>query len=319
MFLCSVCAKPIAEADIQAVAATARVRSEYCNVCGVSFKSGYLADDRAVEAAYLAAGDEHFARYLTNQIGVECATDEACKETERLLTLRAAAARVSDPVHNLTILAHQHGYDEAAEDDGVDMGNLVEVKAALAEKAAAQLSEQLRALNAQVTSLQERCTALLEEKRRAYIDYSVREFHLAMGIPAPAKLVELPDDRIRYRFRLMGEEFMEMVEAAFADSEMRPWWIRDVKERLSWLIENCPVKIDMPALVDATHDLDYVVAGTRVEYGYYGLPGALEVQAANMRKVGGPMREDGKQLKPPGWVGPDLVRVLREQGWKEPV
>jgi len=35
-----------------------------------------------------------------------------------------------------------------------------------------------------------------------------------------------------------------------------------------------------------------------------------------MRKVGGVVREDGKRLKPEGWVGPDIEKCLRAQGWK---
>ena len=35
-----------------------------------------------------------------------------------------------------------------------------------------------------------------------------------------------------------------------------------------------------------------------------------------MRKVGGPIRpEDGKRLKPPGWVGPDILGELIKQGF----
>jgi predicted HAD superfamily Cof-like phosphohydrolase len=37
------------------------------------------------------------------------------------------------------------------------------------------------------------------------------------------------------------------------------------------------------------------------------------VQAANMAKVGGPIRADGKRLKPPGWRPADLDAVLARQ------
>lgn len=37
------------------------------------------------------------------------------------------------------------------------------------------------------------------------------------------------------------------------------------------------------------------------------------VQEANMAKVGGPVRADGKRLKPPGWRPADLVAVLDRQ------
>lgn len=35
-----------------------------------------------------------------------------------------------------------------------------------------------------------------------------------------------------------------------------------------------------------------------------------------MRKEGGVTRKDGKICKPEGWVGPDIERALREQGWE---
>jgi hypothetical protein len=34
-----------------------------------------------------------------------------------------------------------------------------------------------------------------------------------------------------------------------------------------------------------------------------------------MAKEGGGAREDGKILKPPGWVAPDIAGVLRKHGW----
>ena len=63
-------------------------------------------------------------------------------------------------------------------------------------------------------------------------------------------------------------------------------------------------------------DLDYVVEGTRLEFEIDGGPIAVEVHRSNMAKVGGPVREDGKRLKPPGWTPPDIAGELRKQGWK---
>lgn len=39
-----------------------------------------------------------------------------------------------------------------------------------------------------------------------------------------------------------------------------------------------------------------------------------EVQASNLRKVGGPIDEHGKKRKPPSWVGPDIAGLLKKQG-----
>jgi predicted HAD superfamily Cof-like phosphohydrolase len=38
-----------------------------------------------------------------------------------------------------------------------------------------------------------------------------------------------------------------------------------------------------------------------------------EVHRANMTKILGRKREDGKQLKPEGWTGPDHEKILQRQ------
>jgi predicted HAD superfamily Cof-like phosphohydrolase len=171
-------------------------------------------------------------------------------------------------------------------------------------------------LREQVTSLQTRCTELLEERRRAHVDYAVREFHLKFDQPAPGVLGIPSDDVVRFRGRLVTEEYLELLDAMFGDCRERPWWFKDIAERLYWFLETAPVEVDLVEWADATHDLDYVVAGTRVAFGYNGLPGAAEVHRSNMAK--GSNDENGKPTKPEGWTPPDLERVLREQGWRKP-
>lgn len=73
---------------------------------------------------------------------------------------------------------------------------------------------------------------------------------------------------------------------------------------------------DLPLAVDAIVDSIYVLLGTAVTFGVDLEPIFQAVHAANMRKVGGVIREDGKVLKPDGWVAPDVEGLLREQGWE---
>lgn len=57
-------------------------------------------------------------------------------------------------------------------------------------------------------------------------------------------------------------------------------------------------------------DLIYVAVGAALELG---IPlGAVwaEVHTANMRKVGGGRRGDGKVLKPEGWTPPDVIGAV---------
>lgn len=56
-------------------------------------------------------------------------------------------------------------------------------------------------------------------------------------------------------------------------------------------------------------DVMYVVNGFAVELGIDLQPFFKEVHASNMKKVGGPQREDGKQLKPEGWEPPRMKEL----------
>lgn len=67
---------------------------------------------------------------------------------------------------------------------------------------------------------------------------------------------------------------------------------------------------DLIQALDGCCDLLAVVYGTFAEFGVDAAPFWQEVHRTNMAKVGGPIRKDGKRLKPPGWTPPDLAGVL---------
>lgn len=67
---------------------------------------------------------------------------------------------------------------------------------------------------------------------------------------------------------------------------------------------------DLVEAIDGCCDLLCVVYGTLAELGVDAAPFWDEVHASNMRKAGGPTREDGKKLKPNGWVGPNIAGIL---------
>lgn len=137
---------------------------------------------------------------------------------------------------------------------------------------------------------------------------NVLKFHIAMNLPVAYTPVIPSDDRVRLRLNLIAEESFEVFEACGID-------VKDLKEALFAKIRESELNINMEKLADGFGDTDYVVEGARLEFGIDGEPIADEIQAANMRKTSGPIRADGKRLKPPGWVGPDILRVLRDQGW----
>lgn len=141
---------------------------------------------------------------------------------------------------------------------------------------------------------------------------NVRDFHVAMNVPI-ATTPHIPaDKRVRLRLRLIAEEFVELLEATYNS----PVLINSVKGILNFIVDFGEIEVNMEKFADSLGDIDYVNEGARLEFGVNGEGIAAEIQAANMRKVGGPVRpEDGKRLKPPGWVGPDILGELKRQGW----
>lgn len=115
----------------------------------------------------------------------------------------------------------------------------------------------------------------------------VLEFHERFGAYKQA-LPGIPPPGIRQlRIKLVREEFNELV-----DSQM---------------------DADLKGIADALGDLMYVTIGMAIAYGIDLRPVFAAIHAANMAKVGGPTREDGKILKPPGWTPPDIAEVLANQ------
>lgn len=143
----------------------------------------------------------------------------------------------------------------------------------------------------------------------------VLEFHQAMGQPILPEPGIPYDARVRLRARLITEEFLETISAMFDVGEGRPLnpELRVLKKVAARLIESATVRVDLVELADGLADLDYVVEGTRLEFGIDGGPIAAEVHRSNMAKAGGPVSPEGKRLKPPGWTPPDIAGCLESQ------
>lgn len=109
----------------------------------------------------------------------------------------------------------------------------------------------------------------------------VREFHEALDIPVgTTPKVRRPE----LRASLIEEEARETVEAIRSG--------------------------DLVQSIDGLCDLLCVVYGAALEFGIDLSPFWDEVHRTNMAKAGGPVREDGKRLKPEGWTPPALDAVL---------
>jgi predicted HAD superfamily Cof-like phosphohydrolase len=144
------------------------------------------------------------------------------------------------------------------------------------------------------------------------------EFHRKVGQPILDK-PQVPDEaRVRLRAALIAEEFFETMEAMFAPDA----GLKEAREYVMDACKNAPIAVHMADFADGLADLDYVIEGTRIEFGIDGAPIAAEVHRANMAKAVGPTGRDGpvagngKILKPPGWKPPDIEGELRKQGWR---
>ena len=187
----------------------------------------------------------------------------------------------------------------------------------------------------------------------------VLEFHQVFDQPVLEKPSVPDDERVRLRARLITEEFRETLQSLF-DGEStwdhqrhiaKEHW-QHARAHIEAIINFAKVKVDVVELADGLADLDYVVEGTRLEFGIDGGPVADEVHRSNMAKappcpdcdgrgevraqlgdgynfdvINCPTchglgrivrrREDGKILKPDSWTAPDIAGVLRKQGWRE--
>ena len=73
---------------------------------------------------------------------------------------------------------------------------------------------------------------------------------------------------------------------------------------------------DLVQAIDGLCDLLCVVYGAALEFGVELAPYWDEVHRTNMAKMGGPVRDDGKRLKPDGWKPPDIAGVLARENEK---
>jgi predicted HAD superfamily Cof-like phosphohydrolase len=139
----------------------------------------------------------------------------------------------------------------------------------------------------------------------------VREFHAAMGVPigdtgAPTF------GRIPLRLDLIAEEFRELCEACGYELEYSicPPLVEKLHPNGTRYFVGEAGPVDVVEAADALADLRYVTEGAAVEWGLPLDAVTDEVHRSNMAKVGGPVRADGKILKPAGWTPPDVAGVL---------
>jgi len=88
--------------------------------------------------------------------------------------------------------------------------------------------------------------------------------------------------------------------------------VRLIREEAEELIEAIEAG-DLAGAVKEACDVLCVVYGTAVDFGVDLAPFWDAVHRSNMAKRGGPVRADGKHLKPPGWEPPPIAGLLADQ------
>lgn len=180
--------------------------------------------------------------------------------------------------------------------------------------------EELKHLREQVAYLQKRGTELVEERRG--IRGLVWEFHRRNGYPTRS-VPAVPDAKeVQFRLHLIAEEFFELLVACGIDKSQT----FDLEVGVGHLIHKLDIrKLDLPEVIDALGDMDYLNEGTRLTFGVDGWPVLLEIQRANMKKTNSSLEAADaakvagttKAQKPSNWHPPDIEGELLRQGWKK--
>lgn len=146
-----------------------------------------------------------------------------------------------------------------------------------------------------------------------------RAFQEEVGQPAYDVPTLPKGDRRLLRFNMLVAEFSELMCALYG-IDPEDLICKGMKYNISQLIldhlskahlDQIRVKpLDFANVARQIVDMHFVLSGTSAEFGLPEEEVFVEVWTANMMKAGGPKRDDGKQLPPPGWEPPDVQGVL---------
>jgi predicted HAD superfamily Cof-like phosphohydrolase len=120
----------------------------------------------------------------------------------------------------------------------------------------------------------------------------IYDLHKALEHPAPGA-VDVTQVRHALRASLIAEEASELIAAL--GCKAGPDGTMVFSGHADW-----------PEVIDGAVDLIVVTLGLMVEMGVDIDPFWTEVHRTNMAKKDGPIREDGKRLKPSGWEPPRI-------------
>ncbi len=122
------------------------------------------------------------------------------------------------------------------------------------------------------------------------------------------------EQRMVAEFHDLGQAYSQ-VGPALPPPEVAAFRLEFIAEELAEL-QQAVATGDLVKVADGLGDLLYVVYGAGLAFGIDLEPVFAEIHRSNLTKVGGPVREDGKLLKPDWYEPPNLARVLEDQGWR---
>lgn len=136
------------------------------------------------------------------------------------------------------------------------------------------------------------------------IQHDIMKFMQAAGQEVRATPTVLPRREIDLRISLICEEYDETIDALIQ--------LRDPSLSMGRIVGL------LADVADGVVDLMYVLVGTTLAMGIDLEDIWAEVQRANMDKMAGPVRQDGKRLKPDDWQAPQVGAIIRAQQERRP-
>ena len=152
--------------------------------------------------------------------------------------------------------------------------------------------------------------------------FAINEFMRRAGQAVP-EVPCVPEHAVLYlRASLIIEEALETLEALGCMVDVEIEQTEDGLKRHTVTVYNglWAAGPDLVKIADGCADLSVVTIGTLSACGIIDTPILRAVDQSNLEKFGpgATKREDGKWLKPPTWRAPDLLSLLKEQGYEVP-
>lgn len=145
-----------------------------------------------------------------------------------------------------------------------------------------------------------------------------REFHKTLKHPIGERPGPISDERLLLHLRLIAEEVTELMCAMVGVEGEGEAWFKAEAQKVADNLFSIRSASNLVEVANGGCDSHVVISGTLIEFGIPEDKVYKVVHAANMAKVGGLTREDGKSLRPEGWESPDVLKVLLEAGLLDP-